>query len=172
MLARDTYFGGPNAYKTVITSKDKEEAFVKTRVKEFHKSVEMECRNRGYIETLTGRRRDFPAVDSRNSNASAAAIRTAVNTICQGSAADLINIATLQIYERFCGAAAGSVPEVRIVNQVHDELILELPQRMVTVRHHQLTLSPLRSLVACVLTGLCDYSRRWRRSCARRWRAR
>ena len=118
------------------------------RVKEFHKSVEMECRNRGYIETLTGRRRDFPAVDSRNSNASAAAIRTAVNTICQGSAADLINIATLQIYERFCGAAAGSVPEVRIVNQVHDELILELPQRMVTVRHHQLTLSPLRSLVA------------------------
>ena len=37
MLARDTYFGGPNAYKTVITSKDKEEAFVKTRVKEFHK---------------------------------------------------------------------------------------------------------------------------------------
>ena len=37
MLARDTYFGGPNAYKTVITSKDKEEAFVKKRVKEFHK---------------------------------------------------------------------------------------------------------------------------------------
>ena len=130
------------------------------RVKEFHRLVEAECKHRGYIETLGGRRRDFPAIDSRNGNAAAAAIRTAVNTICQGSAADLINAAMVQIYKRFCdeaeegdaddaaaagagaagegagaGAGAGAVrrPAVRIVNQVHDELMLELPEGMLGV---------------------------------------
>ena len=132
------------------------------RVREFHRIVEAECKQRGYIETLGGRRRDFPAIDSRNPNAAAAAIRTAVNTICQGSAADLINAAMLRIYRHFCdGTAAGvdgghpdgsgpridsvaqrrasagssaaaNAPKgvVRIVNQVHDELMLELPEHM------------------------------------------
>ena len=101
------------------------------RVKEFHKLVEAECKQRGYIETLAGRRRDFPAIDSRNGNAAAAAIRTAVNTICQGSAADLINAAMLKIYEKYC-TGDEQQPSVRIVNQVHDELILELPEGMLS----------------------------------------
>ena len=135
------------------------------RVREFHRIVEAECKQRGYIETLGGRRRNFPAIDSRNPNAVAAAIRTAVNTICQGSAADLINAAMLKIYRHFCDDTAASTSDnagghpdasgpsvdtmpqrraparssvaasarkgvVRIVNQVHDELMLELPEHM------------------------------------------
>lgn len=105
------------------------------RIKEYPKLVESECKSRGYVETLIGRRRRFPHINSRDSHQQAAALRAAVNTICQGSAADLLNIATLAIFEQFCEPGA-EIP-VRIVNQVHDELILEVPEKdLVRCRRH------------------------------------
>ncbi|HSV56972.1 MAG TPA: DNA polymerase, partial [Magnetospirillaceae bacterium] len=78
----------------------------------------------GCVRTLLGRRRPVPAVVSRNKNEKQAAERVAVNTPIQGSAADIVKIAMLRVRE----ALARSVPEARLLLQVHDELIAEVPE--------------------------------------------
>jgi len=82
-----------------------------------------EGRERGYVETLFGRRRYVPELHDRNFNIRAFAERTATNSPLQGSAADLIKIAMIRIHE---GLRAGRLA-TRIVLQVHDELVLETP---------------------------------------------
>ncbi|MGH7700491.1 MAG: DNA polymerase I [Gemmatimonadales bacterium] len=83
-----------------------------------------EARERGYVETLFGRRRYLPEIRDKNFNIRAFAERTATNSPLQGSAADVIKIAMIRIH-------AGLRREglrARMVLQVHDELVLEVPE--------------------------------------------
>jgi len=83
-----------------------------------------EARERGYVETLFGRRRYIPELKDRNFNIRAFGERTATNSPLQGSAADLIKIAMIAIERavRERGLAA------RMLLQVHDELVFEVPE--------------------------------------------
>jgi len=83
-----------------------------------------EARERGYVETLFGRRRYIPELKDRNFNIRAFGERTATNSPLQGSAADLIKIAMIRIERalRARGLAA------RMLLQVHDELVFEVPE--------------------------------------------
>jgi DNA polymerase-1 len=78
----------------------------------------------GYVSTILGRRRYIPAINSRNKTEKATAERIAVNTPIQGSAADIVKTAMLNLDRRL---AAGK-SRARILLQVHDELILECPK--------------------------------------------
>jgi DNA polymerase I len=82
-----------------------------------------EARERGYVETLFGRRRYIPEIRDRNFNIRAFAERTATNSPLQGSAADLIKIAMVRIRAGFAGERLAA----RMVLQVHDELVFEVP---------------------------------------------
>ena len=82
-----------------------------------------EAREKGYVETLFGRRRYIPELKDRNYNIRAFGERTATNSPLQGSAADLIKIAMVGIAAALKGASLAS----RMILQVHDELVLEVP---------------------------------------------
>ncbi len=95
------------------------------------------ARERGYVETLFGRRRYIPEVRDRNFNTRAFGERQAQNAPLQGSAADLIKIAMARIHR---GLGEGKLA-ARLLLQVHDELVLECPEAEVAevsrlVRHH------------------------------------
>jgi len=92
-------------------------------VKTFIETTIAEVRAKGYAETLFGRRRPIPDMDSRNPNARSFAERTAVNTPLQGSAADLIKLAMIRIQRLL----ADQKLESRMILQVHDELVFEAP---------------------------------------------
>jgi DNA polymerase-1 len=77
----------------------------------------------GYASTILGRRRYIPSINSRNKTEKAAAERVAVNTPIQGSAADIVKTAMLNLDKAL--AAEGS--PARLLLQVHDELILDCP---------------------------------------------
>ena len=78
----------------------------------------------GYAETILGRRRPIAGLDSRNFNVRSQAERLVVNTVIQGSAADLIKVAMVNIHRRL---EAERLP-VKMILQIHDELVFELPQ--------------------------------------------
>lgn len=82
------------------------------------------ARERGYVETLFGRRRYIPEVRDRNFNTRAFGERQAQNAPLQGSAADLIKIAMVRIH-RALNEGGG---KTRLLLQVHDELVLEAPE--------------------------------------------
>lgn len=83
------------------------------------------AREHGYVETLSGRRRYIPDIHSRNWNIRSFAERTAVNMPIQGTAADLIKIAMINIDHRLKQRKAST----RLLLQVHDELIFEVPEK-------------------------------------------
>ncbi|MGH7548377.1 MAG: DNA polymerase I [Gemmatimonadales bacterium] len=83
-----------------------------------------EARERGYVETLFGRRRYIPELKDKNFNIRAFGERTATNSPLQGSAADLIKIAMIGIAR---GLRARGLA-TRMLLQVHDELVLEVPE--------------------------------------------
>ncbi len=84
-------------------------------------------RMRGYVSTIMGRRRYLPDLNSRNRNLKNAAERTAVNSVIQGSAADIIKRAMIAIAARLNRERR----EARMLVQVHDELLFEIPPREV-----------------------------------------
>jgi DNA polymerase-1 len=81
------------------------------------------ARRTGYAETILGRKRQILDIKSKNGGRRAQAERLAVNTVIQGSAADMIKIAMLTIHRRI---AAEQLP-IKMILQVHDELVFELP---------------------------------------------
>ncbi len=86
-----------------------------------------EARERGYVETVYGRRLHVPEINSRNRQRREYAERTAINAPMQGTAADLIKRAMIDI-DAWLRAEQ---PATRMVMQVHDELVLEVPQSAV-----------------------------------------
>lgn len=93
-------------------------------VKAYVDATLAKARERGYVETLMGRRRLLPEIRSSNPQAQRAAERMAVNTTIQGTAADLIKRSMLRVDERLAREAPGA----RMILQVHDELVFEAPQ--------------------------------------------
>ena len=89
-------------------------------VKECMDKLVADARERGYAETLCGRRRALPDLNSANFNLRAAAERTAINTPIQGSAADMIKIAMIRVAELLRGYRS------RMIMQIHDELLFDL----------------------------------------------
>jgi DNA polymerase I len=83
-----------------------------------------EARQRGWVTTLLGRRRQFPHLKSSNRLVRQEAERAAVNTPLQGSAADIIKKAMLEVE----GALAQAGLAAQMLLQIHDELLLEAPQ--------------------------------------------
>ena len=81
------------------------------------------ARERGYAETLWGRRRYLPAITARNRMERSAAERIAINMPIQGTQADMIKLAMVNIYQRFKHEGLIS----RLILQVHDELVFEVP---------------------------------------------
>jgi DNA polymerase-1 len=81
------------------------------------------CRERGYVETMLGRRRFVPDIKASNPNARSAAERIAMNTPIQGTSADMIKVAMLRIDARLAREGL----RARMVLQVHDELIFDSP---------------------------------------------
>ncbi|MBI3629207.1 MAG: DNA polymerase I, partial [Candidatus Rokubacteria bacterium] len=81
------------------------------------------ARERGYVTTVLGRRRYLPELGARDAAVRQFAERAATNTPIQGSAADLIKLAMLEVRRRLRGAGQGG----RMLLQVHDELVLEAP---------------------------------------------
>jgi DNA polymerase-1 len=82
------------------------------------------ARERGYVETLTGRRRYIPEITSKNFNIRSFGERAATNAPIQGTAADLIKIAMIDIDRELRTTDSGA----RMLLQVHDELLFETPR--------------------------------------------
>lgn len=83
-----------------------------------------QARRDGYVQTLFGRRRYLPDINSRNFNLRGFAERTAINTPIQGTAADIIKIAMVNVQKVLEEGKYKS----RILLQVHDELLLEVTE--------------------------------------------
>ena len=95
-------------------------------VKAYMKRVVDDAREKGYTETMFGRRRYIPELKSSNFNVRSGAERIALNTPIQGTAADLIKLAMIRVDR----ALAAHFPEARLLLQVHDELIVECPEEI------------------------------------------
>lgn len=92
-------------------------------VRSFLEGCVVEAKQRGYVETLFKRRRYIPELKERNHNIRAFGERVAANAPIQGSAADLIKIAMIRIHDALAQGGFAS----RMLLQVHDELVFELP---------------------------------------------
>ncbi len=96
-------------------------------IKNFTNQIIQNAEKTGYVETIMHRRRKIQNLKSRNANKRAQAHRFAVNTVIQGSAADLIKIAMLNIHKKI---KSENLP-VKLILQIHDELVFELPENQV-----------------------------------------
>ncbi|MEQ8270594.1 DNA polymerase I [Algiphilus sp.] len=98
------------------------------------------ARSQGYVETLFGRRLYLPNIRARNANMRQYAERTAINAPLQGTAADLIKLAMIDVFHW----AQSHAPEVHMIMQVHDELVFEGPEQA------------LRDMAAQVTERMCN----------------
>ena len=110
------------------------------RVRELIARTIAQASDEGYVTTLLGRRRSIPELRASSRQTRSLGERLAVNTVMQGTAADVIKVAMVRIHERLRreGRAA------RLVLQVHDELLLEVPE---------VETSAVRDLVREEMTG-------------------
>jgi len=93
------------------------------KVREFRERVIAEATRDGYVTTLFGRRRAVPELRSGNFRLRSLGERLAVNTVLQGTAADIIKVAMVTVSRELARRKLGA----RLVLQVHDELVLECP---------------------------------------------
>ncbi|MBR3978534.1 MAG: DNA polymerase I [Oscillospiraceae bacterium] len=95
-------------------------------VRDYMKNVVADAKEKGYTQTLYGRRRFIPELSSSNHMIRQGAERIALNTPIQGTAADLIKMAMVRVDT----ALAKGYPEAKLLLQVHDELIVECPEEI------------------------------------------
>lgn len=93
-------------------------------VKRYMETVVREAKDKGYVETLYQRRRYLPDINSRNFNLRSFAERTAINSPIQGSAADILKIAMIELD---CRLKEEKMTATMLL-QVHDELVFEVPE--------------------------------------------
>ncbi len=99
-----------------------EQYFIKyPNVKTFMAKIVEDCKLNGYVETISGRKRPIPEINSSNFNLRSYGERMAMNTPVQGSAADVIKAAMISVYKEL--KAEGL--ESHLILQVHDELIID-----------------------------------------------
>ncbi len=95
-------------------------------VKAYMRRVVADAREKGYTQTIYGRRRSIPELSSSNFNIRQGAERIALNTPIQGTAADLIKLAMIKVEKTL----TEKYPEAELLLQVHDELIVECPEQI------------------------------------------
>lgn len=93
-------------------------------VAQYLESTKQQARNTGYVQTLLGRRRYIPEVNSSNRQLREAAERMAINMPVQGTSADIIKVAMINLHQEMQKRQLKS----KMLLQVHDELIFEVPQ--------------------------------------------
>jgi DNA polymerase-1 len=99
------------------------------RVRTFIEATIEHARTKGFVETMFGRRRMVPELNSRNGQIRQAAERMTVNFPIQGTAADILKKAMLRVYEVLRTAGADSTGQrARMILTVHDELLIESPE--------------------------------------------
>ena len=98
-------------------------------VHEYMEKIKDQAIQKGYVETLYGRRLYLPGLQSRNGNERAAAFRAAINAPMQGTASDLIKLAMISVHQWLKQNKLSS----RLIMQVHDELVLEVPDDETTI---------------------------------------
>ena len=89
--------------------------------------VVADAKEKGYTETIMGRRRYIPELNAANGMLRQFGKRVAMNAPIQGTAADIMKLAMIKVYERLWREE----PEAKIVMQVHDELIVEAPEERI-----------------------------------------
>lgn len=94
-------------------------------IKDYMERVVREAKDKGYVETLFKRRRMLPDINSRNFNIRSFAERTAINSPIQGSAADILKIAMINLDKSL---EEGGY-QAKMLLQVHDEIVLEVPNQ-------------------------------------------
>ncbi len=97
------------------------------KIDEFLAQCVSQAKRQGYVETIFGRRRRVPDIEAKNPQARAMAERLAINSVVQGSAADLIKQAMVNIARRIDAEGRPS----RMLLQIHDELVFEVPEHAV-----------------------------------------
>jgi DNA polymerase-1 len=109
--------------------REEADAFIETYLDRFpavrkfiEETIEFATRE-GYVETLFGRRRRIPELRARNRQTRQLGERLAVNTVIQGTAADIIKLAMVRAHRALADAGL----ETRLVLQIHDELLFEGP---------------------------------------------
>ena len=95
-------------------------------VRAYMKQVVADARVTGFTQTLYGRRRYIPELSSSNFNIRSGAERIALNTPIQGTAADIIKLAMIKVEN----ALQENFPDAKLLLQVHDELIVECPEKI------------------------------------------
>ncbi|MBG7617527.1 MAG: DNA polymerase I, partial [Chloroflexi bacterium] len=140
-LAKTVNFGviyGMSGYgleQATELSREEAEKFIKSyfeqypAVKSYMESVKEQARAKGYVSTMLGKRRYIDDMTSRNRNAREAAERMAINMPVQGGSADIIKVAMVNISAELKKKKLMS----KLLLQVHDELILEVPQAELNV---------------------------------------
>ncbi len=108
------------------------------RVKEYLEATKEQARKLGYVQTILGRRRFIPEINSSNRQIREAAERMAINTPVQGTSADIIKIAMINIYQTMGEQQLKS----KMLLQIHDELLFEVPREEV---------AEMKSLVAMIM---------------------
>ncbi len=93
----------------------------------FMENAKSSAKEKGYAETYFGRRRYLPELQEKNAIRRGFGERVAMNMPIQGTAADIIKIAMIRVYERLKTES----PESKLIMQVHDELIIESPEKEV-----------------------------------------
>lgn len=83
------------------------------------------CRENGYVKTIMGRKRFIPDINSNNQTVVGFAERNAINAPIQGSAADMIKLAMINIHRRLMTMQTGA----KMILQVHDELLFDVPKK-------------------------------------------
>ena len=139
------------AERTGLTQEEADafiESYFRTypRIREYIEDTRRLARERGYVETLLGRRRYFPQLGTRarvHYNVREAAYRMAINAPIQGTAADILKVALRRLWQELQQRNLGS----RLILQVHDELLLEVP-------HNEL--EQVAPLVIGTMEGACD----------------
>src|SRR5690554_5986007 len=93
-------------------------------VQRYMDDIRLQAREHGYVETIMGRRLYLPDINARNANLRQAAERTAINAPMQGTAADIIKTAMIDVHQWL----RSSQCDARMIMQVHDELVLEVAE--------------------------------------------
>jgi len=93
-------------------------------VTKYLESTKQQARENGYVQTILGRRRSIPEINSPNWQVKSAAERMAINMPVQGTSADMIKVAMVNVYREMKKRALKS----KMLLQVHDELVFEVPE--------------------------------------------
>ena len=116
------------------------------------------ARENGYVETLFGRRRYLPDIGSRNATVRSLAERTAINAPIQGTSADIIKLAMINVDRRIRQEGLKS----RMVLQIHDELLFDaLPEELETLK--KIVVEEMENVItlSIPLTVECNHGNNW-----------